>query len=97
MSGTTLSSDRLEPRRKKALFRAWHRGTREMDLLLGQFADAHLPSFSEDELTAFEGLMETPDQDLFKVLMSDEPPLGDKHEAMIVAVRAFHRGRDITL
>lgn len=91
MTGTALSSDSLEPRRRKALFRAWHRGTREMDLLLGQFADARLPTFSQDELAAFEALMEMPDQDLFGLLMSEDEPSSDVLTPMMAEVRAFHR------
>ena len=44
MTGTTRSSSDLDPRRRKALFRSWHRGTREMDLVLGRFADAEIGS-----------------------------------------------------
>ena len=40
MTGTKLSSEGLDPRRRKLLFRAWHRGMREMDLIMGRFADA---------------------------------------------------------
>ena len=93
MTGTALSSSSLEPRRRKALFRAWHRGTREMDLLLGQFADARLQAFSEEELAAFEALMETPDQELFSLLMSEDEPSSDVLTPMIAEVRAFHRPR----
>ena len=39
MSGTTRSSADLDVRRRRILFRSWHRGIREMDLLMGQFAD----------------------------------------------------------
>ena len=38
MTGSRRSSADLDPRRRKILFRAWHRGIREMDLLMGQFA-----------------------------------------------------------
>ena len=66
MSGTTLSSADLDPRRRRLLFRSWHRGMREMDLLMGQFADAHLAGFSNDELDLFEALSENQDQDLLE-------------------------------
>ena len=65
MTGTARSSDGLDPRRRRALFRAWHRGTREMDLLLGRFADAHIADLSERDLADFEALMEVPDRRLF--------------------------------
>ena len=55
----------LENRRKKLIFRAWHRGTREMDLLLGSFADAHVHDFAPEQLDAFEQLLACPDPDLY--------------------------------
>ena len=42
MTGTQRSSADLDVRRRKILFRSWHRGIREMDLIMGQFADAHI-------------------------------------------------------
>ena len=54
MTGTARSSDCLDPRRRGALYRACHRGTREMDLLLGRFADTHIEKLSERDLADFE-------------------------------------------
>ena len=54
MTGTTRSSEGLDLRRRKLLFRAWHRGMREMDLIMGGFADARVEALSEGELTEFE-------------------------------------------
>jgi antitoxin CptB len=68
MTGTTRSSDGLDARRKRLLFRCWHRGTREMDLIIGRFADAHLADLSEAELTELEQLIELPDPDLYAAL-----------------------------
>lgn len=42
--------DNISIMRKKLMFRSWHRGTREMDLLLGRFADAHVPQLSAEDL-----------------------------------------------
>ena len=55
----------IEDRRKKLIFRAWHRGTREMDLLLGSFADAYAPAFDEEQLDQFEALLTCQDPDLY--------------------------------
>jgi antitoxin CptB len=52
-------------RRKRLLFRSWHRGTREADLLLGSFAVANLGHFDEERLDRYEALLECPDADLF--------------------------------
>jgi len=64
MTGTTHSSDGLDLRRRKLLFHAWHRGMREMDLIVGRFADHTINALSDDELTEFERLIEVPDRDL---------------------------------
>ena len=64
MTGTTHSSDGLDLRRRKLLFHAWHRGMREMDLIVGRFADRTINALSDAELTEFERLIEVPDPDL---------------------------------
>ena len=58
-------SDDLSHRRKRLTFRAWHRGTRETDLMIGGFADAHVGAFDADQLDRFEALIEVPDLVLF--------------------------------
>jgi antitoxin CptB len=73
MTGSTRSSDGLDVRRKRLLFRCWHRGTREMDLILGRFADAELASLTDDELDELERLIEAPDPDLYAALTGDGP------------------------
>ena len=60
-----MSSPDPDIRRKRLLFRAWHRGTREADLILGSFAEAHLAGFDMAQLNRFEALLECPDADLF--------------------------------
>lgn len=65
MTGTTRSSADLDPRRRRLLFRAWHRGTREMDLIMGRFCDAEIGELSEAEIDQFELLIEVPDRDLY--------------------------------
>ena len=57
MTGTTRSSADLDPRRRKALFRSWHRGMREVDLILGSFADREIARLDEAELGLYEALM----------------------------------------
>jgi antitoxin CptB len=52
-------------RRKKLLFRAWHRGTREADLLLGSFAESHIVGFDDGQLDRFEALLEIEDPKLY--------------------------------
>ena len=62
----------LQIRRKQALFRAQRRGFKELDLLFGAFADAHLENLSEDELARFEGLLSVPDWQMNDWIMGHE-------------------------
>lgn len=55
----------IETWRKRLIFRSWHRGTREMDLLMGSFADKYVPDFTEEELAQYEELLQTPDPDVY--------------------------------
>ena len=80
----------LDPRRRRTLFRAWHRGTREMDLLFGQFADARLRTLSEAELDDFELLMEAPDRDVFSWLTGEVPTPGNYDTPVFRHLRDFH-------
>lgn len=73
MTGSTRSSGGLDDRRKRLLFRCWHRGTREMDLILGRFADAEIAGLSDGELAELERLIEVPDPDLYAALTGDTP------------------------
>jgi len=52
-------------RLKRLKLRSWRRGMKEMDLILGEFADKHLEKLSAEELDAHEQLMDQPDQDLY--------------------------------
>lgn len=55
----------MDKRLERLRFRSWHRGTREMDLLLGSFADAHLAAFAPGELDQYEALLLESDPDLY--------------------------------
>jgi antitoxin CptB len=64
MTGLSRTSADLDSRRRRILYRCWHRGIREMDLVLGQFAEAEVGSLSEGELDEFETIMAEEDHDL---------------------------------
>ena len=73
MAAEPLSSGSLDVRRKRMLFRARHRGMKEMDILLGTFADAWLVGFDAAELDAFERLLDESDHDLLAWIVGDAP------------------------
>ena len=89
MTGTTRSSGGLDDRRKRLLFRCWHRGTREMDLILGRFADAEIADLSVTELAQLEGLIEVPDPDLYAALTGDRVLPVEHAGALFDRIKAF--------
>jgi antitoxin CptB len=78
-------------RRRRLKFRAWHRGMREVDLLLGGFADASLDKLDEAELAAFEAILDVPDPEILAWIMGEEaiPPASDT--PFLRQLIAFHR------
>lgn len=73
MTGITRTSADLDPRRRRILFRAWHRGIREMDLVFGQFADSELAALAETDLDELEAIMAEEDNDLVKWIIGERP------------------------
>ena len=64
-----------DARLKRLRYRAWHRGTREADLLVGGFFDANSASWSDEEMGWFEALLEEQDVDIMAwAIGSAEPP-----------------------
>jgi antitoxin CptB len=92
MSGSTISSEGLDARRRRLLFRAWHRGMREVDLITGRFADAHIAALSETEVDAFERLMDVPEPDLLAWIMGSVETPADYDTALFRRMRAFNGG-----
>ena len=92
MTGTTRSSGGLDERRKRLLFRCWHRGTREMDLILGRFADAEIAGLTDEDLGQLEKLIEVPDADLYAAL-TGEATLDPSYVGRVFErIRSFRSG-----
>ncbi|MFG1402397.1 FAD assembly factor SdhE [Xanthobacter sediminis] len=90
MSGTQRSSADLDPRRRRLLYRAWHRGMREMDLIMGKFADAEIANFSDAELDAFEALIDAQDHDMFSWISETNPVPAEYDTPLFARMKAFH-------
>ncbi|HEY6023813.1 MAG TPA: succinate dehydrogenase assembly factor 2 [Pseudolabrys sp.] len=89
-----MSSEGLDARRRRLLFRCWHRGIREMDLVLGRFADAQLATLSEAELAELEGWLEIPDQQIFAWVNGMEAPPPEIDTSLFRQLRDF-RGKGV--
>jgi antitoxin CptB len=83
-------TDDVESRRRRVAFRATHRGNKEMDWLIGRFAQARLAAMSVEALIAFERLLLVPDPNLYDMIMHPEVAPAGEHERLIGELRAFH-------
>jgi antitoxin CptB len=81
----------IQIRRKQALFRAQRRGFKELDLVFGAFADAHLETLDEDELTRFEALLSVPDWQMMDWIMGHQPVPAAHDHAVFVRLCAYRR------
>jgi antitoxin CptB len=90
MTGSVLSSADLEPLRKKLLFRAWHRGIREMDLILGRFADAHIGEMPAQEIGEFALLLEVFDRDLIQWFTDETETPPEWNTKLFQKIKQYH-------
>ncbi len=79
-----------DPRRRRALFRSWHRGMRETDLLMGRFADAEIANLSEADLADYEALLEAQDRDVLTWLTGEAEIPSSYDTPVLRKLRAFH-------
>lgn len=84
------AQDNISITKKRLLFRSWHRGTREIDLLLGRFADAHVPDFSEEDLALYDQLLSNNDPDIFNWVSRAEPVPPEEDTRVMRALLAFY-------
>ena len=84
-SGESLGD---QPRRRRLLFRATHRGTQENDLLIGNFVRTHLETLTDADVEALEILLERPDPDLADWLTGRRPIAPEDATPMLLRIRA---------
>lgn len=87
---TAGNADALELRRRRAHYRAHHRGTKEMDWLVGRYAEAHLEGMTEPELAHFERFLALPDPELQKWLLDPVSLASNEFGPLVVALRRYH-------
>jgi antitoxin CptB len=81
-----------EARLKRMKMRSWRRGTKEMDLILGPWADAHLAGLSSPELEEYELLLAENDQDLMAWILGSSTPPAD-FAALLARITTYARDR----
>jgi antitoxin CptB len=80
---------------RRLLFRCWHRGTQESDLILGRFAEVHLAGFDSAQLDRFEALLECTDPDLFDWIIGGFPPPKEYDHDVMRLLRGFARNHNV--
>ena len=78
-------------RRRKLQFRSWHRGTRELDLIFGSFADAAIETLDESELDDYERLLNLEDGDLMDWVLGARPVPPEIDSPLFQRILAFRR------
>lgn len=81
--------DGLELRRKRAVYRALHRGTKELDLILGRYAEARVPLMEEVQLASFETVLAAQDPDVDLWIRKGDAP--GELSAIVAEIRDFYR------
>lgn len=81
-----------EARLKRMTMRSWRRGTKEMDLVLGPWADAHLATLDAERLAVYDRLLEENDQDLMAwILGQGQAP--EEIAPLLTEISDFARAR----
>lgn len=80
----------LETRRRRAAYRAQHRGTKELDFLIGRYADAHLDEFPDDKLARFEAFLAISEPLIQSWIFGEEPAEHTEFSELVADIRKFH-------
>ncbi len=89
MTTPIASNDPKAAMRKRLYWRANHRGIKEMDLLIGGFAEARLATMTDQQLAEFEQILEIPDQTMLAWLVSQETVPDDQSSPLLHEILAF--------
>jgi antitoxin CptB len=85
------AEDNISITRKRLIFRSWHRGTREIDLLLGKFADAHIPDLGEADLADYDRFLNNSDPDIYNWITGQEPVPPAEETAVVRLLVQFYK------
>ncbi|HYD16880.1 MAG TPA: succinate dehydrogenase assembly factor 2 [Patescibacteria group bacterium] len=87
------AENNISIKRKRLGFRSWHRGTREIDLLLGRFADGHLADFDAEQLGLYDRFLNNSDPDIYNWVTGQEPVPPAEDNRVVRLLLAFYAGK----
>lgn len=72
------------------IYRSWHRGSKETDILLGDFAKSEIHTLNEEELAIYTKLIEENDWDIYEWILNEEITIPQKYASIIAKIRTFN-------
>ena len=94
MTHPAQTTEAPDARIKRLTMRSWRRGMKEMDLILGPYADGHLAAMGENALVLYDAMLAENDQDLYAWITGAAPtPAPARFAALIEVIGAFARDR----
>jgi len=88
-----IGEDTIAVRKRRVRFRCWHRGTKELDLLMGPFVDRFLPEMIGAQLDQLEHLLTIPDLDLYNWITKRAPVPADANCEVLNRIIKFCNDR----
>lgn len=85
----------MNNQRKRLEYQSWHRGTKELDLLLGHFFEAHGTVLNPEEIDLYQQLLEEDDYDLYQWLTISTSVFPEKYKNLMQRIQAFHQAEHI--
>ena len=74
----------------KLIYRSWHRGSKETDILLGDFAKNKINELSPEELEVYSKLIEENDWDIYEWILNERTSIPEEYLQMIIKIRNFN-------
>ena len=72
------------------IYRSWHRGSKETDILLGDFAKSQIHTLNEEELAVYTTLIEENDWDIYEWILNEEITVPQEYASIITKIRTFN-------
>lgn len=95
MAVFVVDENQLDARRRRLIFRAWHRGIREMDLIFGHYVDAHIARMSDKTISELEYIMSFDDRDLLTWVTGEIPPPSEVDSPLFRDIVNYHACVDL--
>ncbi len=79
----------------KLIYRSWHRGTKELDLILGNFIEDNISDMKETEIKVYEDLLASEDPEIYNWIVKSENPPNQQLDNLIKKIRYYLESKNI--